>query len=63
MLNLVPTPIPAWGALGAPLREGRPATPAGARDHLPGGDRASYWQRLIDEGIVKSGSEIARREG
>ncbi len=25
--------------------------------------RAFHWQRLIDEGIVKSGSDIARQEG
>ncbi len=25
--------------------------------------RAFHWQRLIDEGIVSSGSDIARREG
>lgn len=25
--------------------------------------RAFHWQRLLDEGRVKSGSEIARREG
>ena len=25
--------------------------------------RAYHWQRLIDEGIVKSGSDIARQEG
>lgn len=25
--------------------------------------RAFHWQRLIDEGIVSSGSEIARHEG
>jgi hypothetical protein len=30
---------------------------------LEGLGRAYYWQRLIDEGVVKSGSEIARREG
>jgi len=25
--------------------------------------RAFHWQRLLDEGIVKSGSDIARQEG
>lgn len=25
--------------------------------------KAFHWQRLLDEGLVKSGSEIARREG
>ena len=25
--------------------------------------RAFYWQHLLDEGLVDSGSEIARREG
>ena len=25
--------------------------------------KAFHWQRLIDEGIVSSGSDIARREG
>lgn len=25
--------------------------------------RAFYWQRLIDEGVIKSGIEIARQEG
>jgi len=25
--------------------------------------RAFYWQHLLDEGVVASGSEIARREG
>lgn len=30
---------------------------------LIGLGRAFYWQKLIDTGVVKSGSEIARREG
>lgn len=25
--------------------------------------RAFYWQRLLDDGVVASGSEIAQREG
>lgn len=25
--------------------------------------RAFYWQRLLDQGVVASGSEIAKREG
>jgi hypothetical protein len=25
--------------------------------------RAFYWQQLLDDGVVASGSEIARREG
>jgi hypothetical protein len=45
--------------------------PAAAGDKLPEHDapmltalsRAFHWQRLIDEGIVSSGSDIARREG
>ena len=45
--------------------------PAAADDKMPKHDapiltalsRAFHWQRLIDEGIVKSGSDIARREG
>lgn len=45
--------------------------PAAAQDKLPEHDapmltalsRAFHWQRLIDEGIVSSGSDIARREG
>lgn len=45
--------------------------PAAVGDKLPGHDapiltalsRAFHWQRLIDEGVVSSGSEIARREG
>ena len=45
--------------------------PAAAGDRMPEHDapiltalsRAFHWQRLIDEGIVNSGSDIARREG
>ena len=45
--------------------------PAAAGDKMPEHDapiltalsRAFHWQRLIDEGIVSSGSDIARREG
>ncbi len=45
--------------------------PAAAGDKMPARDapiltalsKAFHWQRLIDEGIVKSGSDIARQEG
>ncbi|MBK9624962.1 MAG: hypothetical protein IPO38_10560 [Rhodocyclaceae bacterium] len=45
--------------------------PAAASDKMPEHDapiltalaRAFHWQRLIDEGVVKSGSDIARQEG
>lgn len=45
--------------------------PAATGDKMPGHDapiltalsKAFHWQRLIDEGIVKSGSDIARQEG
>lgn len=45
--------------------------PAAAGDKVPEHDapiltalsKAFHWQRLIDEGIVSSGSDIARREG
>ena len=45
--------------------------PAAAGDKMPAHDapimtalsKAFHWQRLIDEGIVKSGSDIARQEG
>ena len=45
--------------------------PAAAGDKVPEHDapnltalsKAFHWQRLIDEGIVDSGSDIARREG
>ena len=45
--------------------------PSAAGDKVPEHDapmltalsRAFHWQRLIDEGIVSSGSDIARREG
>ena len=37
--------------------------PAYDTTFLEGLGRAFHWQRLIDEGVVKSGSEIARREG
>ncbi len=45
--------------------------PAAAGDKMPEHDapiltalsKAFHWQRLIDEGIVKSGSDIARQEG
>ena len=30
---------------------------------IEGLTRAFYWQRLIDEGVVRSGVEIARQEG
>jgi hypothetical protein len=45
--------------------------PAASGDKMPEHDapiltalaKAFHWQRLIDEGIVSSGSDIARREG
>jgi hypothetical protein len=45
--------------------------PAAAGNNMPEHDapiltalaKAFHWQRLIDEGIVSSGSDIARREG
>ena len=45
--------------------------PSAAGDKVPEHDapiltalsKAFHWQRLIDEGIVDSGSDIARREG
>ena len=45
--------------------------PAAAGDKMPEHDapiltalsKAFHWQRLIDEGVVNSGSDIARREG
>ncbi|MGH8571104.1 MAG: site-specific recombinase resolvase, partial [Gammaproteobacteria bacterium] len=37
--------------------------PAHDATFLEGLGRAFYWQRLIDEGVVKNGREIARREG
>lgn len=45
--------------------------PAASGDKVPEHDapilaalsKAFHWQRLIDEGIVKSGSDIARQEG
>jgi len=45
--------------------------PSAAGDKVPEHDapiltalsKAFHWQRLIDEGIVSSGSDIARREG
>lgn len=45
--------------------------PASASDGRPEHDasiltalsRAFHWQRLIDDGVVNSGSDIARREG
>ncbi len=45
--------------------------PASAHNNQPEHDapiltalsRAFHWQRLIDEGVVNSGSDIARREG
>ena len=45
--------------------------PAAGGDKMPEHDapiltalsKAFHWQRLIDEGIVSSGSDIARREG
>lgn len=45
--------------------------PASATDKLPEHDaliltalsRAFHWQRLLDEGIVASGMQIARQEG
>ncbi len=30
---------------------------------LKGVGRAFYWQKLITDGVVKSGSDLARREG
>lgn len=45
--------------------------PASAQNNQPEHDapiltalsRAFHWQRLIDEGVMNSGSDIARREG
>jgi hypothetical protein len=39
------------------------AAPAHDAPILTALSRAFHWQRLIDEGRVKSGTEIARREG
>ena len=49
----------------------RVVVPAAAGDKMPEHDapiltalsRAFHWQRLIDDGILKSGSDIARQEG
>ena len=44
-----------------------PASTAKTPEHdapiLTALSRAFHWQRLIDDGIVKSGSDIARQEG
>jgi len=39
------------------------AAPAHDTTFLEGLGRAFYWQHLLDSGVVKSGSEIARHEG
>jgi peroxiredoxin len=64
-LNIVPSLDTGLGAASARRFEKEAGRPRPAHDttFVEGLDRAFYWQRLIDEGIVKSGSEIARREG
>ncbi len=53
------------------MRGGRKVVVPASTDKMPAHDapiltalsRAFHWQRLIDEGIVSSGTDIARREG
>ncbi|MHA6884812.1 hypothetical protein [Ralstonia pseudosolanacearum] len=44
---------------------GKPGTATGQHDRplLAALTRAFYWQQLLDDGVVGSGSEIAKREG
>ena len=46
--------IPASGSSRSPVHDAPILTAL---------SRAFHWQRLIDEGVVTSGSDIARREG
>lgn len=46
-----------------PAAAGDQQTPTHDAPILTALARAFHWQRLLDEGIAKSGSDIARREG
>ena len=47
---------------GQPAAPGRATTPID-QPLLVALTRAFYWQQLLDDGVVASGSEIAKREG
>ena len=69
MSTFIPLKIRKRGASKGGGTPGRPARCAGQGHHqidqplLVALTRAFYWQQLLDDGMVGSGSEIAQREG
>ncbi|MEF3062296.1 hypothetical protein V4C85_20760 [Ralstonia solanacearum] len=67
--TFIPLKIRKRGASKVVVRptdtSGKPGTAAGQHDRplLVALSRAFYWQQLLDDGVVGSGSEIAKREG
>ncbi|MQM31494.1 MAG: hypothetical protein CRU78_13610 [Candidatus Accumulibacter phosphatis] len=65
LTTLIPLHIRRSGGRKVVIPAATSADPA-AEHHTPiltALSRAFHWQRLLDEGIVKSGSDIARQEG
>ena len=65
LTTLIPVHIRRTGGRKVVIPTATSTDPA-AEHHTPiltALSRAYHWQRLLDEGIVKSGSDIARQEG
>ncbi len=65
MTTVIPIRIKRSGGRKLVVPAAMSASPSAEHDApiLTALSKAFHWQRLLDEGIVKSGSEIARREG
>ena len=65
LTTLIPVHIRRSGGrkVVVPAATSSDSAPAHHTPILTALSRAFHWQRLLDEGIVKSGSDIARQEG
>jgi hypothetical protein len=65
LTTLIPVHIRRTGGrkVVIPAATSRESTPAHHTPILTALSRAFHWQRLLDEGRVSSGAEIARQEG
>lgn len=63
LTTFIPIRIKRSGGRKVVVPASNDATPAHDAPILTALSRAFHWQRLLDEGRVKSGTEIARREG
>lgn len=63
LTTFIPIRIKRSGGRKVVVPSSNDAAPAHDAPILTALSRAFHWQRLIDEGRVKSGTEIARREG